>query len=338
MATLLPREVTLPERLVQASLRRDLERVGPGSFVKRLPQELVQPASNRLFAAAMSLIQVPAVTLIHKALCHHLIATPAFLAYLGDPEQFRRSELVEIMKVLMKQDPRLDVKFARTLCRWKEEGAAVDNEVCVRLLGVLDELSQGLRLVTTLSRLSRALQPELQSKTALAMGRRVRTPSSVARQLCSTDARVRANSIEALWGASTQDAKEVFLTGLNDPNNRVVGNAVIGLWLIRHPEATLRLVSMLGDSRPPFRQTAAWAMAKTGDPSFRQQLVEALGNEEDPPVRATIERALEKFPVPEAPVAGEGPVPPVKLEPEPEPEIDFDLRLDGTFSAARLTK
>ena len=51
----------------------------------------------------------------------------------------------------------------------------------------------------------------------------------IERQMRSSDPRVRANAIEALWHSKTSDAKELFTTAAADPHHRVVANALVGL-------------------------------------------------------------------------------------------------------------
>ena len=77
-----------------------------------------------------------------------------------------------------------------------------------------------------------------------------------------------ANAVESLWGASAPSVSEVLLAAANDSNNRVAGNALVGLYRLRDQSAIPRISRMAADSRPQFRATAAWTMGQTGDPRF----------------------------------------------------------------------
>jgi hypothetical protein len=80
----------------------------------------------------------------------------------------------------------------------------------------------------------------------------------VERQLLSNDSRVRANAIEALWASFSPDSIALFQAAESDPNHRVVGNALIGLYLQGKPSALAKMIELSRSPDPLFRGAMAW--------------------------------------------------------------------------------
>jgi hypothetical protein len=275
MASLLGRPLTRPETWIQSSVRKILDQGIQATRTLHLSQKFGQSKPEFFFAAILSLIDRPPSSTSQRSLCHWLINVPGFLAYLGNPDQFSRPELLEISRALIRIMPRLDVAFVSMLSAWKEESRELHHPTFLRVLDILDEISPGGRLVMGLTRLMRELEPALESKAALSLGRRVQNPAAVARQLSSTDSRVRANCVEALWGNTTPAVIRLFREALADPANRVAGNAIIGLWLSGAPDAIAILIQMINENKDGFGPTAAWVVARMGDPNFQKPSVRA---------------------------------------------------------------
>jgi HEAT repeat protein len=167
-----------------------------------------------------------------------------------------------------------------------------DVAAALHVLSVLDEISPGSRLAMALTCLERSPSAAVASKAALMLGRRVANPLRVERQMMVTDARIRANVIESLWGVNSSQARRTLRKSLHDPHNRVVANALVGLHMLRDLDAAARLKAMITHPDPRFRVSAAWAMGRTGDRSLMDSLRLALEDSEAA-VRASAARALE---------------------------------------------
>ncbi|HLK49007.1 MAG TPA: HEAT repeat domain-containing protein, partial [Bryobacteraceae bacterium] len=138
------------------------------------------------------------------------------------------------------------------------------------------------------------------SKATLLVGRRIRNQDWLSQRLDSEDGRVRASAVEGLWGVASRQAQAALCAALNDKNNRVVGNALIGLHRLGEARVNEFVKRMIEDPRPPFRWTAAWVMSKIAAEEFREYLERATKDQE-PHVRRQAERALESIrPVPVA--------------------------------------
>ena len=188
-------------------------------------------------------------------------------------------------------DGHLDIRLARLAPSRGGDECELDSAGVLRLLDILNEVSDGARLVLVLGHLTAHADPQIASKAALLTGRRIQNAAWVERNRHSSDARLRANVIEALWGRNLPWAREAVRSALGDDNNRVAGNALMGLFLLRDPSFPGLAIQMLRDARPAFRQTAAWAMGRSGDPRFLDILRGAMSDPEAG-VRHSATRAL----------------------------------------------
>src|SRR5208283_3860783 len=116
-----------------------------------------------------------------------------------------------------------------------------------RLLDILSRISDGTRSLPSLSRL-----------------------------LHSTDVGLRANAIEGLWGVEAEEARELMLASLRDGNNRVVGNALYGLYSMGESACLAETVKLAAHPAAFSRATAAWVMGETGDSRFRMAVAQLL--------------------------------------------------------------
>ncbi len=217
---------------------------------------------------------------------------PEFWLELLRPNRFDRAHLLEVCRYLLRIDNRLDVRLAHLTAGREEPGSEPDPETVLRVLDVVDALSPGNRLILLLNHLTTHSDRRIASKATLVVGRRLRNPDWVARHLDSDDGRVRANTLEGLWGTRSPAARDSLFTSLRDKNNRVVGNALIGLHELGEPGVNEFVKQMIHDARPPFRWTAAWVMGRIGAEEFIECLEQAL-QDKDPQVQRAAGRALE---------------------------------------------
>ena len=91
-------------------------------------------------------------------------------------------------------------------------------------------ISDGARIFPFVVRLLRHANPHIRSKAVLMIGRGNHSPRWVRERLADTDPRIRANAAEALWGVETAEARELLQSLVHDSNNRVAGNAILGLY------------------------------------------------------------------------------------------------------------
>lgn len=181
-----------------------------------------------------------------------------------------RARASELAHQAYRGDPTVDVKLARELA---DSGAdTVASGMAERLLELIDEISGGTRILPSLMRIMRGDNPYLRSKAVLLIGRSGRSLQWIEKRLQESDTRVRANAIEALWGLDSPEARELLQWALKDSNNRVVGNALVGLYRLGETSSLPELVRMAGHDSTSFRRTAAWVMGESRDPRFSELL------------------------------------------------------------------
>jgi hypothetical protein len=113
-------------------------------------------------------------------------------------------------------------------------------------------------------------------------------------RMAQADPRIRANAIEAMWSVNSREAQILLGFALADSNNRVVGNALLGLFYLGDCSVIQEIVLMASHEASLFRSTAAWVMGATGDPRFTETLLRMLV-EPDTTVRKLAFTALRRI-------------------------------------------
>jgi hypothetical protein len=114
----------------------------------------------------------------------------------------------------------------------------------------------------------------VRARAALLIGRSTRNVAWIARRLLDRDPRVQASAVEAMWGLDVEEVRPHFLAALKSPDNQVVANAALGLYLSGDVTATRILLDMLQHDDPFFRLSALWAIGETQDERFLPALAE----------------------------------------------------------------
>jgi HEAT repeat protein len=115
------------------------------------------------------------------------------------------------------------------------------------------------------------------------------------RLMADEDARVRANFVEGLWNRPDADSRAVFRRALEDPDHRVVGNAVAGLHRLGEARAVVAHVGkMARRPEPLFRAAAAWVMGQTGEHRY-SAILRQMVRDPDPLVRSNALRSLRRI-------------------------------------------
>ncbi len=346
------------------SLRALLLRTESRDARRRHIRDLASDNPGLFFSAGLSLLRSEQNSDTRRTLYARLVDYPEFLSQLARPEQLSREDAVEVSREFMCIDAFFDMRLARLIPRGQDEPFADDVSWITRMLDILNEISSGSRLILLLIHLARHPNPQIASKAALLTSRRVQNDRFAERNLASSDARLRANVVEGLWGVQTSFARRTMRGALRDSSPRVVGNGLVGLHLLGDQSVEKLVKRMLRDDRAPFRRTAAWVMGQIGATKFGDSLRHAL-NDQDPGVRQAVRRALNTIrqaasstqppPPPEViatPVEPESSISQIATEPtkEPRPELqqpleratepeelseEFDIRLDGTYASSR---
>jgi HEAT repeat protein len=163
-----------------------------------------------------------------------------------------------------------------------------------RALTVLEDLGDLTVLIPWLRMMTKHEDQRIQSKAVKVLCQVRCNKELVERQLQSKDARTRANAVEAMWNAKTAGASEVFHSVLEDPDARVVVNALVGLYFHEEERSLDRITALASSPSPQFRAAIAWALEHIHD---RQGLatLEALATDSSEKVRNRALRALATF-------------------------------------------
>jgi len=108
----------------------------------------------------------------------------------------------------------------------------------------------------------------VRSKAALLIGRSNKKADWIVRRLLDRDPRVQANAVETMWGLDGAETKQYFLEALKSKNNRVFGNAALGLYRLGDPAIIRVLLEATEHPEPLFQLSALWAIGQTQDPRF----------------------------------------------------------------------
>ncbi len=222
----------------------------------------------------------------------------------------------------------------------------IEGQAAERALDILDEISMGKRVVPILSHLTKHADHKISSKATLLVGKRIQNVAFAKRIIQEgTDPRVRANAIEAVWGNDTPVVQELFWQCTEDRHNRVVGNAMVGLYLAGEEKVDGIVTRFAQDYKPEFRMTSAWTMGRIGNADYIPTITPLI-KDQHPGVRGAALRSLqnirhiEKVRRPsETNLEAELPVDnsPV-VTPAEVPEIAIELRLDGSYTTSDKAK
>ncbi len=219
-----------------------------------------------------------------------LLREHALYGALCDPALLSISQAVAIVRIALVVDPRFGVDFARRLTSLE----SIDEREAERILKILEEVSESMKIRPSLGPLLRHPSCRIRSKAALLIGRANRNPELAAEQVSDEDARVRANAVEALWEIDDPGCATVFYDAARDSHQRVAGNAIVGLYKLHHVSSIRLLLELAERPGLPWRITAAWAMGITASPRFQPTLTRLM-NSGDAQLRQHAIRSLARI-------------------------------------------
>ncbi|HEY4363634.1 MAG TPA: HEAT repeat domain-containing protein [Bryobacteraceae bacterium] len=194
-------------------------------------------------------------------------------------------------------EPLLDVRLVRKmLANAAGDIRAVKAEAAMRVLSLVDAISDCSRLSSYLVQLMRHPSALVRSKVGLLLGRSNLNLNRIKSFMASDDARLRANAVESMWGLKDRSVVTILWDATKDSHRRVVINALVGLCRAGEREAFERLVEMGGSSEAMIRAGVAWAMGEIGAPEFADPL-QKLSSDKEPNVRSMAGKSLNKLPV-----------------------------------------
>ncbi len=242
---------------------------------KRLMSQLLEEDREAFLRSAIQYLRTQMDSRGAQHLIGLLVVSGQLLPALSDPA-FTRENAMALAIAASRMNPAIDVVLARSLADSAAEDEHATPDRHVRLMEILAVITDGIRTFPSLVRLLRHPNPHIRSKAVLIIGRGNRSAKWVRQRMADTDPRIRANAAEALWGVRTDEARELLQSLVHDSNNRVAGNAVLGMYRLGDCAMIPELVAMAHHEAPLFRATAAWVMGETGDPRFTEILAALL--------------------------------------------------------------
>jgi HEAT repeat protein len=220
-----------------------------------------------------------------------LWSNPVMVASLIEPAILPLAAAIRFAKRWQPFDPLLDIKLLHAAFPSEDGGVHdVDIERARRALALVTELPVDRHILVPLVRLLCSPDSQVRSKAAAIYGRTSKNPEWVRKKLAETDARVRANAVESLWGADSEPARAVLKEASRDRNHRVAANALIGLHR-SGADVTVSLQQMASGADPLMRAASAYAMGQVLKSDFKP-LLEQMLRDSDPRVRG---RALQSL-------------------------------------------
>ena len=173
-----------------------------------------------------------------------------------------------------------------------------------RALAILEGLSEHAVLFSWLRGLSTYPDEQVRSKAVKAFCRLKSSTVVVQTQLASSDARVRANAVEALWRSRTPEAEKILRTAALDPHHRVVMNVLVGLHFHGDETAWAKLLEYSQHPSEAFRLAVVWALGYVSEPNGLPVLKHMAQQDSSQNVRDKAARTLESL-KPSLPVAAQ---------------------------------
>jgi hypothetical protein len=209
--------------------------------------------------------------------------------FLVDLHQRARAEAVTLAQKTAACDPQLSLRLVTLLTGPDSE--KVPDADCLSGLDLLDAISEGDSFVSSVLKLLKHENPQVRSKAARFIGSRTQNLAWSINRASENDPRVRADILESLFRVNNDQVAPIFHKNVRDSNNRVVGNALLGLYQLHDASSIPLIYEMAQHPKSNFRNTAAWLMGRTGDNRFSGALAELM-RDSDEVVRKQAFKAL----------------------------------------------
>ena len=225
-----------------------------------------------------------------RSVAHFLALKGLLNASLADGSLCRTEEAIRAAQTALDAGLQIQSSLAEELSGTLKRPVTFENiSKILRMLDVLAAISDGCDL----SRLELMAYPDkkVQARAALLIGRAVKNPVWLSRCFKDSDARVQASAAEAMWDMPADRARPLLIAAAKSGHNRVVANALVGLYHHGDHSAVSSLLQMAQHPSLSFRISAVWAMGKTQDTRFVPFLTE-LFRESEGKMRLAVTRAL----------------------------------------------
>ncbi len=248
---------------------------------------------NAFRTAALECLRNPEPTPGFRYLAVALMNQRLLIPSLVDPALCTAADAVAISKAVARIGIAIEAEAVQSLSAIVRRGG--NAPAALRLLDIIKALGAEEHLIAIQDDLTSHPDDRIRSKAAYLLVRGTKSPLRVSKALLQKDLRIQANAVEALAELRNPDHRPIFRMAARSPNNRVAGNAVIGLYRIADLESINEIFRMALSSDPSFRLTAIWAMGETGDPRFLPYLSREFHTSTDGKIRLATVRAMARI-------------------------------------------
>lgn len=259
---------------------------------RRAMRKLLAHDNLKFFASACGILREGSETSAHQYLIRLLFEGDFLPVFLADVRLFSTDAAVALATDLVRLDPLLDFKLMRLLFQGESlEASGIDTTKAERVLEIVEALPKHTRILPLLLKLLRGSPQRLHSRVALLFCQVSKNPQWAEQKLADDDPEVRASVVEGLWGCDSPGVRAVLRAAVDDHDERVVANAIVGLCYVEGKSALTELSAMAADAMPRFRAAAASAMGRMLDERM-VALLTSMVRDPDPQVRSAALRAL----------------------------------------------
>ncbi len=190
--------------------------------------------------------------------------------------------------VLERSERGLDLKLAVHL-------QSEDASVVMRSLELIEVIGKSRQMVPVLFGLLSHDDPRIQSKAALVVEKLDHDFLYTRQLMRHSDARVRANALQAISDRADPRTMEFLRQGAEDADHRVRSLAAVGLCRIGDPLGWETLFKMIQDPRVSERRSAAWALGRCGTIESLPRLEGVLRDDGDERVRSLAAQSIQRI-------------------------------------------
>lgn len=262
-------------RTMLLDLSQDFD--GQAADNRRLIRDLAEQDWHAFYSAAVEILKNQHDSNCGLYVIKLLICRDLLVDALCDPA-LSREQAIAVARAATRIDPMTDVSLAKFLADRGSSEDTVRPAELMRLMEIMVEVSSFVRVLPVLKRMSRHPNPHVRSKAVLMIGRGNPASGWLQNRFAEPDPRIRANTVESLWGVDTEEARGLLLAAARDDNNRVAGNALLALYRLGDPSAEPDLRKMAESDSALFRATSAWVMGEIADPQFAAVLARLVGD------------------------------------------------------------
>jgi hypothetical protein len=216
--------------------------------------------------AAIGHVSPASGPLMDSGLVIHALSEPPFLEL---------ADAIRLAKAAVKLDYRLDDKLLNRLTGSSRWPAGVPKAECVRVLEIIDAISDCQRLVLPLMRFLKLPPHQLRSKAVKLIARARRNPGWAESILADPDPRVRSNLIDGLAQQRGEQIDILLRKGAADPHHRVSIAALLQLCQRGDQPSCEKIRRLAREGDPPNRRAAEWALTKIDSPNPSDDAAEA---------------------------------------------------------------